>query len=96
MIFFEVMGIFATVLIALVILWGLYLLYGYPAVQSISLTRWYSACFRKKTGKDISLFTKWRIFKSYYEVGGVKFSATSNDAGRWSGIGHWVIYDKDE
>lgn len=89
---FEIVNAVSSILIFIfaVLLW--IWAFVYPAVQAISLTRWYTACMNH-IGEDLSLYSKWRIFTSYYEIfGGISSKSVSNQFGRWDGIGAWQIY----
>ncbi|WPJ72117.1 hypothetical protein DEEACLCL_00100 [Salmonella phage CRW-SP2] len=92
--FFEIVGIITVTVFFMIVFGVIYWLFVHPIFQAISLARWFGACMNH-IGEDLSFSSKWKIFKSYYEVGGVSFESTRNNAGCWHGIGDWRIYEDE-
>lgn len=63
----------------------------WPAVEAISMVRWYKAC-EKFYPTQIKLVPIHKLFIANYEIFGRQFERKSHRFGEWFGVGNWRVY----
>lgn len=72
-----------------VILWVLWCLVLFPAVEAASMARYY-----RRIGKvhGIKVHSWFRLFRANYELFGRTFTAQRCSYGYWEGVGRWEVF----
>lgn len=81
----------AVVMFALLVIWVWFI---FPAVEAISMVRWYKAIAREYP--DVKLKSFFRMFVGCYEIFGRTFEATRCRYGSWYGVGKWHVYNNED
>lgn len=86
-------GLTLNVLILFALSLVIYVWFIWPAVEAISMVRYYKAIAKKYP--DVKLKSIFRLFISCYEPFGRNFEAVRCPYGEWRGIGKWRVYNHD-
>lgn len=83
-------GVILNAGIVIVLLFLLWTILIWPAIEAISMTRYYLAIARKYP--DVKLKNRFRVFVYHFEFFGRTFEATRCSYGEWRGVGNWTVY----
>ncbi|EBW2202822.1 hypothetical protein DAO44_19330 [Salmonella enterica subsp. enterica serovar Enteritidis] len=94
--FLILMGIGFTTLLLAVVIYLMWILFLWPFVEAVSLTRM-SLAYRRLNARETGFVTAIRLFVMWYAetVFGRKFCAIHSRGWRWEAVGKWYVY-KDE
>lgn len=87
-------GLVANIAVAMFVLLVVWVWFIFPAVEAISMVRWYKAIAREYT--DVKLKGFFRMFVGCYEVFGRTFESTRCKYGSWYGVGKWRVYNNED
>lgn len=76
----------AVVIVVALFVWVWFI---WPAVEAISMVRYYCAIARKYP--DVKLKSRLKLFVYHYEVFGRSFESVRCNYGTWSGVGKWHV-----
>lgn len=85
-------GLFFNVVLAVVIIIFASVWFIWPAVEAISMVRYYK---RIQFVHGVKMHNILRLFIYAYEPFGRKFTATRCSYGYWEGVGDWKVYDQN-
>lgn len=71
--------------------WGVFI---FPAVEAISMVRYYKAIAREYP--DVKLKGFFRMFAGCYEPFGRSFESMRCAYGYWDGVGKWRVYNNED
>ncbi|ECH0398449.1 hypothetical protein FPC12_07225 [Salmonella enterica] len=94
--FLILMGIVSTTLLLAVVIYLMWILFLWPFVEAVSLTRM-SLAYRRLNNLKYGVVTAMRLFVIWYAetVFGRSFYAIHGRGWRWESVGKWRVY-KDE
>ncbi|ECN2450330.1 hypothetical protein NOU17_23325 [Salmonella enterica subsp. enterica serovar Typhimurium] len=94
--FLILMGIGFTTLLLAVVIYLVWILFLWPFVEAVSLTRM-SLAYRRLNAHKIGAATAAKLFVMWYgeTVFGRRFYAIHSRGWRWEAVGKWWVY-KDE
>lgn len=87
-------GMVANIAVAMFVLLVVWVWFIFPAVEAISMVRWYKAIAREYP--DVKLKSFFRMFVGCYEIFGRTFEATRCRYGSWYGVGKWRVYNNED
>lgn len=87
-------GLVANIAVAILLLIIIWWWFVFPAVEAISMVRWYKAIAREYP--DVKLKGFFRMFAGCYEVFGRTFECTRCRYGSWYGVGKWRVYNNED
>lgn len=94
--FLVLMGIGFTTLLLAVVIYLVWILFLWPFVEAVSLTRM-SLAYRRLNARETGFVTAIRLFVMWYAetVFVRRFCAIHSRGWRWEAVGKWYVY-KDE
>jgi hypothetical protein len=84
-------GLVANAMFVLLVVWAWFIL---PAVEAISMVRWYKVIAREYP--DVKLKGFFRMFVGCYEPFGRSLERTRCKYGYWDGVGKWRVYNNED
>lgn len=95
MTYLELSGVMLNILLVLLSAYVLWQAVIFPAIEAVSMCRWYAAiwCRHPYIRPRLSWFYVWW---QKFELFGRDFISISNSYGRWEGVGKWSVYESNE
>lgn len=90
-----VCGIILNGIIATSVIYALWISIIFPAIEAVSLCRWYRRIVKHHPG--IRPESSWlSIWWDNFHFMGREFSSTGSRYGTWRGVGNWIVFLEHE
>ena len=93
--YLMICGIIMNAIMAVLLIYTLWLSIILPSIEAFSLCRWYGRVIKQHPG--VRPKASWvNIWWANFHFFGRSFDSTGNIYGKWRGIGDWEVYLEDE